>query len=102
MRLIDADHLFDRMRQAKNNQPELGDVYEDEIKIMAEWIRTEPSADVRENKHGIWIETGFGCECPFCGNEVCMTDEDGEQYKPNYCECCGADMRERKTDGEVH
>lgn len=94
-RLIDADHLFDRMRQAKNNQPELGDVYEDEIEIMAEWIRTEPTADVRENVRGEWVCTK---DCVFVCS-ICHCDRYGRTYQDgtvdfnNYCPCCGADMR---------
>lgn len=50
-------------------------------------IETEPTADVRENVHGEWIEDGAITKCSVCGNtsDYCGTE--------NFCHNCGADMR---------
>ena len=46
-----------------------------------------PTADVRENVKGEWIEDGAITKCSVCGNtsDYCGTE--------NFCHNCGADMR---------
>ena len=50
-------------------------------------IETEPTADVRENVKGEWIEDGALTKCSICGSasDYCGTE--------NFCYNCGADMR---------
>lgn len=42
-RLIDADALIVRMKKAEEAQPEIADVYWDEIKTVKMWLATEPT-----------------------------------------------------------
>jgi hypothetical protein len=42
-RLIDADALIARIRRAKELQPELSDLYENEATEMLLWVGTEPT-----------------------------------------------------------
>lgn len=42
-RLIDADALIVRIRRAKELQPELSDLYENEAVEMLLWVGTEPT-----------------------------------------------------------
>ena len=55
-------------------------------------IENEPTADVRENVKGEWIEDGALTKCSVCGNtsEFCGTE--------NFCYNCGADMRGEAND----
>ena len=48
-------------------------------------------ADVRENTHGYWIDTGSGQEC-----SVCHEIQYGYDTFRYFCACCGADMREKR------
>ena len=69
---------------------------EDSANAVIYLLRSQPTADVEEVKHGEWKPVpmfdepdydyiSFECSC--CGNlEVC---------EENYCSECGADMRER-------
>ena len=75
---------------------------EDAIKALEGWkisgemiLATVPSADVRENVRGEWIdctEDGY-VECPFCHS---ATNCDGNKDELHFCFSCGADM----TEGE--
>lgn len=47
-----------------------------------------PSADVRENVHGEWLEENI---CSVCG--------DYNEFRTNYCPNCGADMRGTDNNG---
>lgn len=84
-RYIDADRLQQTYKEIHGGKRSL-------------LIDTEPTADVRENVKGEWIErkpmnfgkcvNGFGSifRCSVCGEEIsCCTT--------NYCPNCGADMR---------
>ena len=72
--------------------------HEDERKLIDDIVDAQPTADVRENVRGEWIEkkpmnfgkcvNGLGSifKCSVCGEEIsCCTT--------NYCPNCGADMR---------
>ena len=48
-------------------------------------IKKMPSADVRENIHGHWLDTSNGWMCSIC-------DRDSKS-DTNFCPNCGADMR---------
>lgn len=48
-RLIDADALIARIRRAKELQPELSDLYENEALEMLLWVGTEPTIIEAEN-----------------------------------------------------
>lgn len=68
------------------------------FKLICEKLDDAPIIEAEPTKHGHWVgiddiphETW---ECDRCG-KIVETDE-----PPNYCENCGADMRERREDGE--
>lgn len=53
-----------------------------------------PAADVRPLKTSEWVldeESGFHY-CPRCAGEAFR--DDNEEYLSNYCQNCGADMRQ--------
>jgi hypothetical protein len=63
--------------------------YETSCRIM-EYLDRMPSAQP-ERKKGRWLIKGRKICCSECGRvNFC---------KPNFCDECGADMREEKTDG---
>ena len=55
---------------------------------LKELIDNFPSADVRENVRGEWIDTGSGQEC-----SVCKEIQYGYDNYRNFCPNCGADMQ---------
>lgn len=96
-RYIDADALLERMKR-------------DPLFTLVEKygvsgvIEAEPTADVAEVKHGKWIYTMeilergghiSASKCSVCKKLIFP------HSKPNYCPNCGADMRERRDDGET-
>lgn len=52
-----------------------------------EWLEDLPIADVRENVHGEWIDTGSGEECSVC-HEIQYGYDSGRRF----CASCGAIM----------
>jgi len=77
---------------------------DDIIHCIAEDIEKLPSADVRENVRGEWRFSPDHAE-GVCS--VCQFKIYGRPYQNtylivpyNYCPNCGADMRERRIDGE--
>ena len=105
-RYIDADKAINELADMHCKSDEDGYVWI--IRSDAWWrIDSIPSADVRENVHGEWIAvdhdkwtTGtHGLICSKCGGGYHLNIEttiDNWDYCPN----CGADMRERGTDGK--
>lgn len=100
-RYIDADALFSRLEEMFN-RAEANARYTGARGNSVTWndavyaIKSQPTADVRENKNGKWIlvqeadETGNALyECSVCHK--------GEVHVPiievSYCWNCGADMR---------
>ena len=74
-------------------------VYED----LAEFINSQPTADVEEVKRGKWKikQDDYDCEymkCSCCKEEFYPFDADTVDTTPNYCPNCGADMRGGKND----
>ena len=55
-------------------------------------IDTQPTADVRENVRGEWIEKNDVCRCSVCGKEALWSERIG-CVCTDYCPNCGADMR---------
>lgn len=90
-RYIDADRLIDDIRPFAGY---------DSNRSNKDWVRrfeiaidAQPTADVRENVRGEWIQdkheqAGYGYfDCSVCGAD--FYDIDGFNFCPN----CGADMR---------
>ena len=84
---------------------------EDAIKTLEGWkisgemiLATVPSADVRENVRGEWLNTTSGehYKCSQCGtlapiwideSNSCEYDKDISEWLSDFCPNCGADMR---------
>ena len=106
MRLIDADHLIERIKAAKDLQPELEDVYEEDIQTMIGWIVTEDTVNEwipcsKKPEHDFklvlvrWHDKRVGCENDYylfegyvirgkwCGmfEEVDMSDYEPVEWK---------------------
>ena len=69
-------------------------------------IETEPTADVRENAHGIWREVRnvgetSNWECSVCGCVIADVPNDDDHPLYAYCPCCGADMQSRLQGTEI-
>ena len=66
-------------------------------KKIRKLISELPSADVRENVRGEWIDTSEGTYCSRCNK---FPYDDGEYrlvgWRSNFCPNCGADMRGEK------
>lgn len=57
-------------------------------------IDSFPTADVRPNKHSVWVTHEFNhYECFNCGF-------DSFKHKPHYCESCGCEMENCDIDNE--
>ena len=54
-----------------------------------DWIEKMPTADVRENVRGEWIDAQY----PFSKCSVCDCYFDTANNETNFCPNCGADMR---------
>ncbi len=71
-----------------------------------ETINDVPTADVRENVKGEWIEydSGYGImayRCSICGKTTLgakQYDLYGNEYVYEFCSHCGADMRDKGDD----
>lgn len=75
----------------------------DKVK-MFKLIEEAPAVDAEIVVHGRWeVNTDNftpGYRCSVCGYNKPMIAGEGISQEPmNYCNNCGADMRERKTDG---
>lgn len=98
-RYIDADELMLRINMHGTNK--FGMLDED----IREFINNLPTADVRENVHGRWVENGtylgkLRFKCSACQEDMAVSTV---MLKPiwNFCPNCGADMREGGEDGTV-
>ena len=92
MRLIDADKL-----KAEWEEPDaLGGAYTAYHFIAS--IDAQPTADVRENVHGEWIEIpdevfASTYKCSVCGCAPLSDGYDADYVLSPYCPNCGAEMR---------
>lgn len=109
-RYIDANAVIEELRQIYNdcddweNHISQSDVAESEKRILTNRasatkmamievrmrVNEMPSADVVERKRGRWLNKGRKICCSECGRV--------NFSKPNFCDECGADMREEKND----
>ena len=93
-RYIDADKLYEEMQYGIQHEH-----YDKPFDLLAE-ILDAPTADVRENVRGEWIQkskqlaicnTVHWYECSACGHHAFSG------MRTDYCPDCGADMRGDKT-----
>lgn len=69
-----------------------------------EWIKEIPTADVRENVRGEWIDDGIHGDWAWetDGHGVCWQIwkcsrcGSGTKIRSNFCPSCGAEMREKE------
>lgn len=103
MRYIDADKLKDiKFNSISNDKYGIYRIgWNDAIDAV---VDNEPTADVRENVKGEWIdgkvkhikngELRNVRECSICGSSYFVYDNyNSVDEIPNYCPNCGADMR---------
>ena len=64
-------------------------------KLFEEILKKQPTADVRENVHGKWVN-GY---CDQCGGHAPFWAMASTYYKSDFCPKCGADMRKGETNG---
>lgn len=91
-RYIDADAALKRFEEIHGNESELLNCYNADWVVS--FIETQPTADVREDRRGVWCVCGrfedFLC-CPFCGYTVPQERVIDERIA--YCGRCGANLR---------
>ena len=95
-RYIDASAFDERVRVAGGFVcEELTEDYKDGVLTVLEMLKTQPTADVRENIHGEWIRSywnganiRYTCSC--CQVSI-VTNEDYIK-KHRFCYVCGAKM----------
>lgn len=85
-RYIDADAMEQRVREAMVNSPHM-------IPPLIKFIRSIPTADVAEVKHGRWVVFDFTPYCSVCRRQ-CDYNGDGTHSKSLFCPNCGAKMDE--------
>lgn len=85
-RYIDADVMEQRVREAMVNSPHM-------IPPLIKFIRSIPTADVAEVKHGRWVVFDFTPYCSVCRRQ-CDYNGDGTHSKSLFCPNCGAKMDE--------
>ena len=88
LRLQEHHDFFVNAYGGFSNLPPKEKARVDEITNCIAEVMNMPSVQTIRPK-GHWIDCGSYYRCPFCENFV--TENDG---KPNYCDECGADLRE--------
>ena len=98
MRYIGADKLIDEIKpfgEYSSNRRS-----EDWIKLFETAVRNQPTADVRENVRGKWVNCGIHGDRAweqdghgnFCHIWKCSKCEYTTEYCGNFCPKCGAQM----------
>lgn len=84
---ISREELLEKEKYLADWNIDLYYIDSDDVKMI-------PSADVRPNIHGHWIEHDAYDEC-----SVCLAKKDNLiRGEFNFCPTCGADMREPKGE----
>lgn len=102
-RYIDADAFDERIRISVGLvEEELTDDYKDGVRCTLEMLKTQPTADVVERKHGEWIQhvnEPSLWSCSICETVIYSEHEEDRLKFHKWCGCCGADMRGGNNDG---
>lgn len=95
MRLIDADKMLKRIESWNTSDAMDKALYNFTLNRIVE----QPTIDAVPVRKGKWIRTGrtniYGgieLQCPFCGDEVMVSQIEDEIY----CRHCGAKLREEE------
>ena len=99
-RYIDATKLEELCAIMADKCDGIGESIWNQFRTAVEW---SPTADVRENVHGKWIDAmdTSGVEfyrCNKCGTYIEKVFF-ANDYMVNFCPNCGAKMRDRRNDG---
>lgn len=100
-RYIDADNFAKQAYKAAYPIVHDTNSHERGLTLMgiAQLLDDQPTADVRENVRGEWIENNgrYGWHCNQCNKDnvyAYITGNDGSnELQDNFCPNCGADMR---------
>ena len=102
--LIDRQAAIDALRNLARDYFSVFDerynVFLDTLCKADKAIRALPSVQP-ERKTGKWIVDALAdniYRCSECGIDAPVEPTGGTEYKSNYCQNCGADMRERRTE----
>lgn len=104
-RYIDADKLVEYEEHAWDWDTVNGIETAIALRQVISDIRNEPTADVVEVVRGEWVIDDATTEhCSVCGHPFYTSAlfAVGGNDEPPYCSNCGADMRERREDAEIH
>lgn len=90
------DH-FEHTLEASNNSKGYNEGWCDGVQFCIDFLNNAPTADVRPNVHGEWINEQWTEDCILIGVECdnCHIVE-GRFY--DFCPNCGADMRGKKNE----
>ena len=93
MRLIDADAYIKYCEESW-------------IPLNVDAVKAQPTVDVVEREKGKWMaQKGGGYRCSEC-KHYALDEREGNlihvSAKTKFCPHCGADMREEKTDENLH
>ena len=91
-RYIDADKLKADIKEIAGKQD--GKLTEFEVLGI---MSGQPTADVRENVRGEWVEKNDVYRCSVCGKEALWSERIGS-VRTDFCPNCGADMRGEAND----
>ena len=99
-RYIDAD-AFEAFGYNKTEgaSEEYNDGFDDGVQYVLECIDNVPTADVRENVKGEWIDKSGAVTYPFWDRYTCSVCGKSADASP-YCPNCGADMRGGNNDDQ--
>lgn len=96
-RYIDADALQEHIEKRAIAEPWVR-------ALMNAMVDDEPTADVRKNVRGEWIKTKYAdtshyakvenYECNIC--KTSFSYHTDTESRPNFCQNCGADMRDKE------
>ena len=94
-RYIDADKLIEALqkKEAEPSYYHTGEDWYTGLILAEEIVWKQPTADVRENKHGEWIKDTkrFGEDNYHCSVCSAVLEEDDVKWRNNYfCYHCGA------------
>ena len=87
-RYIDADAFEAFGYEVNGGSYDFKDGFDEGVQFVLECIDNVPTADVRENVRGEWVDTTHGLKCSACGTFQVY----GSRYF-KYCPVCGAEMR---------
>ena len=90
MRLIDADHLNEKM--IPNCPIEEGGIPLPDFATHIKILEMYPTVDAVHVVHGRWVKDGDFLICLNCESEINIKNSLGVENRKNFCPNCGATM----------